>query len=149
MVLESLLAFLHVSAILAWIVFATSQAAICRGDWLNATVVQRLLRLDRILWIATAAVLLTGIARIFLGVKGTGFYAVNPLLYAKVGLFAVVMVLQVAPSRHYRAWVDRLAHERLPSESQVRAARRSVMIATHLVAIIPLPAVFLARGFGA
>lgn len=149
MILESLLAFLHVSAILAWIVFATSQAAICRSDWINPTVVQRLVRLDRILWIATAAVLLTGIARIFLGAKGTGFYATNLLLYAKIGLFAVVMALQVSPSRHYRAWADRLAHAHLPSESEVRAARRSVMVATHLVAIIPLPAVFLARGFGA
>ena len=147
MILESLLAFLHVSAILAWIVFATSQAAICRSDWLNATVVQRLVRLDRILWIATAAVLLTGIARIFLGAKGTGFYATNLLLYAKIGLFAAVMALQVSPSRHYRAWADRLAHDRLPSETEVRAARRSVMVATHLVAIIPLPAVFLARGW--
>ncbi len=149
MVLESILAFLHVSAILGWIVFATSQAAICRGDWLNPTVVQRLVRLDRILWIATVAVLLTGILRIYLGAKGTAFYAGNLLLYAKVGLFLVVMALQVSPSRHYRAWADRLAHDTLPSEDEVRGARRQVMIATHLVAVIPLPAAFLARGFGA
>lgn len=146
--LEAWLAFFHISAILGWIVFATSQAAICRGDWLNATVVQRLVRLDRILWIATAAVLLSGLARIFLGAKGTAFYAVNPLLYAKVLLFAVVMLLQISPSRHYRAWARRLAHAALPSDAEVRAARRQVMIATHLVAVIPLPAVFLARGFG-
>lgn len=149
MVLESLLAFIHVSAILGWIVFATSQAAICRSDWLNPVVVQRLVRLDRILWIATAVVLLSGIARIYFGVKGTAFYAGNWLLYAKIGLFAVVMALQVSPSQHYRAWVARLAHDALPSEAEVRAARGKVMIATHLVAVIPLPAVFLARGFGA
>ena len=39
---------------------------------------------------------------------------------------------------HHRA--DRLAHDTLPSEDEVRGARRQVMIATHLVAVIPLPA---------
>ena len=62
--LEPWLAFFHLGAVLAWVVFASSQAALCRGDWLNAAVVRRLARLDTILWVATAAVLLTGLARI-------------------------------------------------------------------------------------
>ena len=47
--LEPWLAFFHISAILGWIVFASSEAALCRREWLNAAVVQRLARLDRIL----------------------------------------------------------------------------------------------------
>lgn len=150
MIAESWLAYLHITAILAWIVFATSQAALCRQDWLNAPALQRLLRLDRILWIATAVVLATGLARVFWGVKGAGWYAANPLLYTKVVLFAAVALLQVAPSRSYRGWTARLqAGGALPAAEQVQAARRKVMIATHLMALIPLPAVFMARGFGA
>ena len=149
MLLESLLAFFHISAVLGWIVFATSQAVMCRGDWISPAVVQRLVRLDLILWIATAAVLVSGVARIYLGVKGAAFYGVNPLLHLKVVLFAVVMIYQIGPSRHYRRWRARLAAgEALPPEPEMRAARRAVMMATHIVAIIPLPAVFLARGFG-
>ena len=46
---EAWLAFFHISAVLGWIVFASSEAALCRREWLNAAVVQRLVRLDRIL----------------------------------------------------------------------------------------------------
>ena len=39
---EAWLAFFHISAVLGWIVFASSEAALCRREWLNAAVVQRL-----------------------------------------------------------------------------------------------------------
>ena len=51
MMLESVLASLHLVAILAMVVFSSSQAALCRQEWLNAAVVRRLLRLD---WIFLA-----------------------------------------------------------------------------------------------
>lgn len=149
MILESWLAFFHISAILAWIVFATSQAALCRSDWMNVATLQRLARMDRILWVATAAVLLSGLARIWWGSKGLDFYAGNLLLYSKIALFAVVASLQVGPSRQYRSWMTELQEtQELPADERVRSARRHVMVATHLMALIPLPAVFLARGFG-
>lgn len=148
--LEPILSFLHISAILGWIVFASSQAAICRGDWFNAAVVQRLRRLDGILWIATAAVLVTGLARTFWGAKGMGWYWINPLLHIKITLFLVAALLQVGPTRQYRRWQTELErHGQLPDAEAVAGPRKLVMVATHLVALIPLPAVFLARGFGA
>ncbi len=42
MMLESVLASLHLVAILAMVVFSSSQAALCRQEWLNAAVVRRL-----------------------------------------------------------------------------------------------------------
>jgi putative membrane protein len=36
----------------------------------------------------------------------------------------------------------------LPSEEAVRTARKWVMAQAHIIAIIPIFAVFLARGFG-
>ena len=36
----------------------------------------------------------------------------------------------------------------LPGEDEVRKARKLVMVQAHLIALIPLAAVFLARGFG-
>ena len=48
MLLESLLAYVHLAAVLAMVVFATSQAALLRAEWLNAAVVQRLRLVDRI-----------------------------------------------------------------------------------------------------
>jgi putative membrane protein len=37
----------------------------------------------------------------------------------------------------------------MPAEGEVRQARKWVMRQAHLIALIPLAAVFLARGFGA
>jgi hypothetical protein len=38
-ILESLLAYLHIAAFLAIVVFMTSLAALCRPQWLNASAV--------------------------------------------------------------------------------------------------------------
>ncbi|QTD45839.1 DUF2214 family protein [Ottowia testudinis] len=146
--LEPWLAFFHISAFLGWIVFASAQAALCRTEWLNAAVVRRLARLDTILWVATAAVLLTGLARVYWGAKGPAWYWGNPLLHVKLTLFFVAALLQLGPTRQYRRWQAAVqAGGALPPEAQVRGARRLVMIATHLVALIPLAAVFMARGW--
>ena len=48
MTLEALLAGLHILAILSLVVFLSSQAALCRNEWMNASVVRRLARLDMI-----------------------------------------------------------------------------------------------------
>ncbi len=148
--LESWLAFFHISAVIGWIVFASSQAAICRVEWLNATVVQRMARLDRILWICTALVLLSGLARTQWGAKGALWYWSNPLLHLKLTLFLVTAVMMVGPTRRIVRWHRALVQDgALPPAAEVQGVRRLVMIETHLVAVIPLAAVFLARGFGA
>ena len=147
--LEPLLAFAHISAVLGWIVFASAQAALCRRDWLNAAVVQRLVRLDAILWLATAAVLLSGLARMYWGAKGSAWYWGNWLLHLKLTLFAVTALLQWGPARQFRRWQAALAAGGgLPGEAAIRGARRLVMLETHLVALIPLAAVLLACGWG-
>ncbi|WP_332813031.1 DUF2214 family protein [Ramlibacter sp.] len=149
MTLEALLAFLHISAVLAIVVFLTSETAICRPEWLNATVIERLVVVDRIYGIAAAAVLLTGLARIFLGMKGAGWYGTNWLLWSKVGLFAMVALMSIRPTLRFIAWRKALrADGSLPSAEEVRRVRRWVMWQAHIVPFIPLPAVFLARGWG-
>ena len=146
---EAWLAFFHISAVLGWIVFASSEAALCRREWLNGAVVQRLVRLDRILWIATAAVLVTGLLRVYLGAKGAGWYAGNWLLHLKLTLFVVAVLLMLGPTRRFRRWHARWQRDgALPGEQDIASARKLVMLETHLVAVIPLAAVFLARGFG-
>ena len=146
---EAWLAFIHISAVLGWIVFASSQAALCRAEWLNAAVVQRLARLDRILWVATAAVLASGLARIVWGAKGSGWYWGNWLQHLKLTLFFVTALLMLGPTRRIVRWRARLAADgSLPPAHEVAGVRRLVMIETHLVAVIPLAAVFMARGWG-
>lgn len=149
MVLEALLAYLHIAAVLTIVVFMTSLAALCRPRWFNAEVVRRLTRVDQIYWGAWAAVLATGVVRMVWGYKGLGWYAGQPLLWLKVALFVGIALLTLPASRELRRWRRELdATGALPAMQRVDAARRWVMIAAHLFLLIPLAAVFLARGVG-
>jgi putative membrane protein len=149
MILESILAFLHLSAIFTLIVFLTSEAALCRSGWMNRAVVERLVTVDRIYLIAVLAVLVTGLLRVYLGVKGSAWYWSNWLLHVKLAMFLVAAALAIRPARAYRRWWAQLkANGALPLAAEVTSVRRQVMVQAHIVPLIPLAAVFLARGFG-
>jgi putative membrane protein len=147
MTLEALLAYAHFLAILTLVVFISSEAALCRVDWLNAKVVERLAVVDRVYGIAAGAVLLTGLARTWWGVKGTSWYWHQPLLHLKLALFIAVGLMSIKPTIMFIRWRKALrASGALPSEAEVKTARKWVMIQAHIIALIPLAAVFLARG---
>ena len=97
MTLEAILAYLHLLAILTLVVFLSSEAALCRVEWMNAKVVERLGRVDMVYGIASVAVLLTGVARTWWGVKGTSWYWTNPLLHTKLALFVAIGLLSIKP----------------------------------------------------
>ena len=146
---EALLAYLHIAAILTLVVFISSEAALCRPEWMNAAVVERLVTIDRIYGIAAGVVLLTGFLRIYLGVKGSGWYWGNWLLHAKIGAFVLVALVSIAPTLKFARWRRELrATGALPSADEVRRARKLVMLQAHIIPVIPLFAAFLARGFG-
>lgn len=147
MTTEALLAYAHFLAILTMTVFLASEAALCRKEWMNAAVVERLARVDMIYGISAIAVLLTGVARTWWGMKGMGWYWGQPLLHAKVTLFVVIGLMSIGPTVRFLRWRRQLrASGTLPSETEIRNTRRLVMIEAHLLALIPLLAVFLARG---
>jgi putative membrane protein len=149
MLLESLLAYVHIVAILALVVFLTSEAALCRVEWMNAAVVHRLLRVDLLYLVAAVAVLVTGVARTYWGAKGFGWYWSQPLLHLKVGLFVVIGLLSAMPTRAFFRWKRTLAASgTLPSAEEVKRARRWIMIEAHALVLVPLAATLLARGVG-
>ncbi|MBF9266691.1 DUF2214 family protein [Paracidovorax cattleyae] len=150
MTTEALLAYAHFLAILAMAVFLASEAALCRKEWMNAAVVERLARVDLIYGLSALAVLATGLARVAWGMKGSAWYWSQPLLHAKVTLFVAIGVLSIAPTMRFLRWRKTLrATGALLDEATIRSTRRLVMIEAHLLAVIPLLAVFLARGVGA
>ena len=149
MTLESLLAYAHLLAIFTMVVFLASEAALCRVEWLNAAVVERLGKVDMVYGISAGLVLLTGLARVFLGSKGAAWYAHNPLLYLKLAMFLVIGLVSVKPTLMFVRWRRALrASGTLPDAAEIKKARRLVMVQAHIFPLIPLAAVFLARGFG-
>jgi putative membrane protein len=149
MVLESLLAYAHLLAILTMVVFLASEAALCRTEWLNAAVIERLGKIDMVYGISAGAVFVTGLARVFLGSKGAAWYAHNPLLYLKLVMFLAIGLISIKPTMMFLRWRRELrASGALPDALEVKKARRLVMVQAHILPLIPLAAVFLARGFG-
>ncbi|HZN48144.1 MAG TPA: DUF2214 family protein [Ramlibacter sp.] len=146
---DAILQFLHISAILALVVFITSEAAICRPEWMNADIVNRLVRVDRIYGIAAMAVLVTGFIRIYWGSKGAAWYWGNWLLHLKLTAFVAVALISIAPTLRFLRWRKAVrADGTLPSADEVRRTRKLVMLQAHIIPLVPLAAVFLARGFG-
>jgi putative membrane protein len=147
MTLDALLAYVHFAAILTAVVFVASQAALCRPEWMNAAVVHRLVRVNTIYLIATGLVLLSGAARAQWGIKGPEWTWAQPLLHLKLALTLAMLVMAAGPTRRYARWRQQLeGNGALPDAGEVRAVRRSVMIASHLMLVVPLAAVLLARG---
>ena len=146
---DAILQFLHLSAILALVVFISSEAALCRPEWMNATIVERLVKVDRIYGIAAGVVLATGLVRIYFGTKGAGWYWSNWLLHLKLTLFVLVGLISILPTMRFIRWRQALrADGSLRAAEDVRQARKLVMLQAHIIPVIPLAAAFLARGFG-
>ena len=149
MIFESLLAWAHIMAFLMLATFMTSETALCRQGWMNPAVVRRLAWVNLLTLVSGALVLLTGLARIAWGVKGSNWYWSQPLLHAKITLLVMMLGLSLLARRRYLAWRATLdAQGSLPAEHDLRATRRLVMWAAHLMVVVPLLAVFLARGIG-
>ncbi|MBS0293363.1 MAG: DUF2214 family protein, partial [Proteobacteria bacterium] len=147
MILEALLAYAHIMAFLMLATFMTSETALCRKDWINSAVVHRLVWVNLLTLVSGLLVLLTGLARTWWGVKGPGWYWSQPLLHAKLALLLMMLALALAAGRRYRRWRDALdAGAGMPAEHELRATRRLVMWAAHLMVVVPLLAVLLARG---
>ena len=149
MTVEALLAYAHLLAILTMVVFLASEAALCRVEWLNAAVVERLAKVDLVYGIAAVAVLATGVARVFWGAKGLSFYGSNWLLHTKFALFVIIALISIKPTITFIRWRRALrATGQLPDEAAIQRTRRLIMVQAHILPLIPLAAVFLARGFG-
>ena len=148
MFLEAVLASIHLLAILTLVVFQSSEAALCRADWFNAAVLGRLGRLDRIVTIAGAAVVLSGLARFVWGIKGPSVHLSQPLFHLKLVLVIMTAWLAWRASTSIRRWNrDHVIAGALPPPEEIRLARGRIMASAHLVPVIAVVAVFLARGY--
>lgn len=147
MLLEAVLAYVHLLAVLSWVVFLSSSTALARAEWLNAAALQRLATVERVANLAALAVLASGLARMVWGAKGLAWYGAQPLLWAKLALFALMAAAAWRGHGQLRGWLAaHRASGALPPPEAVAAWRRRTMRAAHLMLVIPLAAVLLARG---
>lgn len=147
--LEAALAYAHLIAVLSWVVFIASSTALARAEWLNAAALARLARVDRIAAIGAIAVLVTGVARVVWGAKGAAWMLEQPLLWGKAVLWLAMVAAGVGASRRIQVWQRTSASGGgLPAADEVATVRRRLTVASHLIVLVPLLAVCLARGIG-
>jgi putative membrane protein len=149
MALDATLAYLHFAAILAVAGFLVAEAMLLRGD-LGRRDVAVLARTDFAYFLAAMVALATGLARVFFGAKGVDFYTGNPAFWIKVVLFVAVAAVSIKPTFRFAGWrrAARDASGYSVPDAEVRGARRLVLVQLHLLALLPLAAVLMARGIG-
>jgi putative membrane protein len=106
---------------------------------------KRILAADTAWGIAALLWLATGLARVFSGGRGPSFYWHNGFFWLKIGLFAVVLLLELAPMITFiRVRIARRRGTALPTFS-VRAYRLINTIEVVLIAAIVFAASLMAR----
>lgn len=149
MLIANTLAYLHLLGVIGLFACLSMEIVLCRTEWLNGAALRKLAAIDLAYGASAALVLATGLARIHGLGKGPDWYWANGLLHAKLGLFVGVALLSLLPTRRFLRWRRQwLRQQRLPAAAEINATRRLVMVEVHVLAIIPLLAVLLARGWG-
>lgn len=144
MVLEWLLAILHVSSFLGLVVFLSSQITLCRRSWWHESIVPRLIRLSYWYWGGVLAVVLSGLARALWGAKGWAFYAGQPVFWLKWMAFVLISMLSLKVQQAYRRWQKAA----VDCPEDVDEVRRRMMLQAHLIMLFPLLGLMMAYGLG-
>lgn len=99
---------------------------------------------------AAMLVLIAGFSRVIWGDAGWGYYLPNPVFWTKIALFVAVGIVSAFPTRAIMRWrkAVRANADFVPPEAEVRTARRLIHVELGLLALIPLAAAAMARGFG-
>ena len=149
MISDALYAYLHFTAILTLASALGAEALLLRAQPGERTLVA-LARTDLLYGIAGALVVATGAARVFLSAKGPAFYASNPVFWGKIALVVILALMSIAPTARILRWKKRARTDSAftPSEPELARLRKTVFAELHLLALVPLAAVLMARGIG-
>ncbi|MCG5260208.1 DUF2214 family protein [Cupriavidus gilardii] len=149
MQIDALLAFLHFLSIFALITFLAAEAVVLRPG-ITPAAVRRVGIYDLLYFGSAMAALATGLLRLFYGAKGVDFYLPNPWFHAKMTVFVLIALCSLPPTFRFRRWRTQAAGQSgfVPSDVELKGARRWVLIQAHLLILLPLCAVMMARGLG-
>ena len=151
MLQDALLAWLHYLAIFLLVGMLCIEAALLRPG-LAAQAALRLARYDRLYGLASLAVLLRGGLRMAYGAKGAAFYIGNPWFHAKIAIFVLIGLCSIIPTLRLMRWRREAKNDSAaafaPTPREIARVRRWVLLELHLLLLIPLCAVMMARGLG-
>jgi len=116
---------------------------------LDAAGLRRVFVADNLWGLAAALWLGTGIWRAFGGIeKGALYYMGNPVFHLKMGLFLLVLALEIWPMVTLIRWRIRTGRGLAVDTGRARLFARLSQVEAAVVVAIVLAATALARGFG-
>jgi putative membrane protein len=109
--------------------------------------IRRVLTADNFWGVAALLWVGTGLARVLGGLdKGTGFYTHNGFFHLKMGLFGIVLALELWPMITFIRWRVALVRGGVPDTSRTESLARINDIEVVLVPVIVVVAALMARG---
>jgi putative membrane protein len=144
---DALLAYAHFLAIFALASVLTGELYLLRRT-LPADLFARLRSIDRWYGIIAGLVVITGLLRLTLGLKGRDFYLHNPVFWTKMALFVAVGLISIAPTLAYLRWEKRAAPDGSLTldDAEFGRTRALLLLQVGLFLFIPLCAALMARG---
>lgn len=103
---------------------------------------------DTIYGISAAAVLATGLLKWFVYGKGSAYYLSNWLFHFKLTCFILAALLSIWPTIRFIAG-NRVARQGADTVLYPKAVQHVIRVELLLIALIPLLAALMARGYGA
>lgn len=149
MALDALLAALHHISVFGLFVILAAEMVLVRPG-ITAESVMRAVRIDLFYGILAGLALVAGGLRVVYGAKGAEFYTQNPVFWTKLGLFAMIGLLSLPPTRNYIRWRKALRNNpnATPDASSIQATRKLIHIEFVLIFLLPILAALMARGIG-
>ncbi len=142
-------AFLHHLA--AFVLFAAlfMELVLIKGE-MTLWSARKLLLYDLVYGIAASVLVVAGILRVVYFEKGPLYYLHSAPFLAKMGLFALVGLISIYPTREFLSWRVGLSRATLPTLDASKRRRIARVIHTELtaIALIILLAATMARGVG-
>ena len=144
---DAILAYLHFMAIFGLFVLLAKELMLFKVGAANADI-GALAWTDGAFGMTAGIVLLTGAARAVFGVKGWAFYEHNVVFHIKIGLFVLIALISILPTVSILRWRKSRRQDASfrVADKEWNRARRIVLIELHLLALLPLAAVIMARG---
>jgi putative membrane protein len=135
-----LLAFLLVGALVA-------EVFILRLP-VDGRVARLLARVDLVYGVSAGLLIAAGVSRVIWGAKGWAYYQGEPFFWAKMGTFAVVGLISILPTMTFLRWskAAKASETFAVAGNEAKLVRRYVIAETHLIAVLLLFAVLMARG---
>lgn len=149
MLVDLLLAIAHFLLVFAIVTVLTMELMLLKPG-ISGAALEKLGRVDAIYGGAAMLLVLAGFGRVFLGLKGSGFYIGNPVFWAKIIAFAALGLISIQPTMRILAWRKQAKADPgfSPTTAEISGVRKLVHAETAALVLVVIFASMMARGIG-